>query len=175
MTKPDDQNPSLHVQYRQSLGDQVNSIEQEARMVLPGIQALFGFQLIAVFNQGFKLSLTGREQILHLVALLLVAISSLLVLAPAAYHRQANHQISEHFVKMSSQFLAWAMAPLAAGICLDVYLVTEVVLQSMVCSVSIAIVLSLLYTWTWFIFPRLRGRRLRDLPVHQLSGSARRD
>jgi hypothetical protein len=26
---------------------------EEARMVLPGIQALFGFQLIAVFNERF--------------------------------------------------------------------------------------------------------------------------
>ncbi len=27
---------------------------EEARMVLPGIQALFGFQLIAAFNQRFS-------------------------------------------------------------------------------------------------------------------------
>ena len=55
-----------HRQYRQSLGDQVNTIEQEARMVLPGIQTLFGFQLIAVFNQGFKANLSQVEQIIHL-------------------------------------------------------------------------------------------------------------
>ena len=31
----------------------VEHLEEEARMILPGIQALFGFQLIAVFNQRF--------------------------------------------------------------------------------------------------------------------------
>ena len=43
-----------HLQYRQSLGDQVNTIEQEGRMLPLGIQALIGFQLVAVFNPGFK-------------------------------------------------------------------------------------------------------------------------
>jgi len=30
--------------------ERAHSTHQEARMVLPGIQALFGFQLIAAFN-----------------------------------------------------------------------------------------------------------------------------
>lgn len=34
-------------------------------MVSPGIQALFGFQLIAVFNSRFAEELTEREQRLH--------------------------------------------------------------------------------------------------------------
>ena len=37
-----------------SLKDQARNVLEEARMVLPGIQALFGFQLIAVFNQRFE-------------------------------------------------------------------------------------------------------------------------
>lgn len=39
----------------ESLKDEVNHSEQEARMVLPGIQALFGFQKVEVkrlFNKG---------------------------------------------------------------------------------------------------------------------------
>ncbi|TLG71825.1 hypothetical protein [Methylocystis sp. B8] len=34
---------------------------EEARMVLPGIQALFGFQLIAVFNNRFLAGLLRRS------------------------------------------------------------------------------------------------------------------
>ena len=56
-----------HKQFEQTLGEQVNTVEQEARMVLPGIQTLFGFQLIAVFNQGFKMSLSEGEQFVHLM------------------------------------------------------------------------------------------------------------
>ena len=36
-------------------------------MVLPGIQALFGFQLIAVFNERFK-ELTEDERLIHFSA-----------------------------------------------------------------------------------------------------------
>ena len=40
-------------------------------MVLPGIQALFGFQLIAVFIERFK-ELTEDEQLIHFSATVLV-------------------------------------------------------------------------------------------------------
>jgi hypothetical protein len=39
---------------QESLKDEIANLIEEARMVLPGIQALFGFQLIAVFNDGFR-------------------------------------------------------------------------------------------------------------------------
>ena len=42
---------------------------EEARMVLPGIQALFGFQLVAAFNQRFT-ELSPSNQYLHYVALI---------------------------------------------------------------------------------------------------------
>jgi len=157
-----------HRQYRQSLGDQVSTIEQEARMVLPGIQALFGFQLIAVFNSNFKVNLSNDEQVVHLIALLLVAVAAILVVAPAAYHRQAKHQISEHFIELSSSFLAWAMAPLALGTCLDIYIVTRVILTSPVYSLVITLFISAIYAWTWFILPKLRARRIAALPAHEL-------
>ena len=50
-----------------------NAIE-EARMVLPGIQALFGFQLVAIFNQRFP-QIPVQQQMLHYAALLLIAIA----------------------------------------------------------------------------------------------------
>ena len=154
-------------QYHQSLGAQVNTIEQEARMVLPGIQALFGFQMIAAFNPGFKLNLSGEEQIIHLLALLLVAVSAILVVAPAAYHRQARHQISKHFVKLSSAFLAWAMAPLALGTCFDIYLVARVILNSVFLSLIAGGFIFSIYLWIWFLLPRLHAKKVHSLPVDE--------
>jgi len=158
-----------HRQYRQSLGDQVNNIEQEARMLLPGIQALFGFQLMAVFNQGFKANLLPFEQALHLLALLLVSISGILVVAPAAYHRQANHQISKHFVELSSKYLASSMAPLALGTCVDIYLVAKVIVGTNWISLVTASIVFFLYTWIWFVLPRLRAKKIEDMPIHDLA------
>jgi len=45
---------------------EANRVIEEARMVLPGIQALFGFQLVAVFNNRFETALSPSEQTLHL-------------------------------------------------------------------------------------------------------------
>ena len=47
-------------------------------MVLPGVQALFGFQLIAVFNESLNRKLSMRW--LHLLALSLITIAGALVM-----------------------------------------------------------------------------------------------
>ena len=72
-----------------SLEEEIRTVIEEVRMVLPGIQAFFGFQLIAVFNNRFQ-ELTHTEQVLHLIALLLLAVSIALIMTPAAYHRIAE-------------------------------------------------------------------------------------
>src|SRR5205814_5379235 len=79
---------------------------EECRMVLPGIQALFGFQLIAVFNEGFGEKLSHAEQWLHLVAILLTVLSMALVMTPAALHRQTEpKEVSERFVWIASNMV----------------------------------------------------------------------
>ena len=147
MNKPD---------YHLSLIEQVNNIEQEARMILPGIQTLFGFQLMVGLNSNFKVVLTPTEQFVHLIALLLVALAGILTVAPAAYHRQADHKISEHFVLVSSRFLAWALPPLALGTCLDIYLVTRFLGESQPLAWAVAGVGAVLYGLVWFIYPRMQ-------------------
>lgn len=160
-----------HRQFRQTLGDQVSTLEKEAGMVLPGIQTLFGFQLMAVFNQNFG-KLNTPEQVVHLAALFLVAVSAVLVVAPAAYHRQAKHQISEHFIELSSNFLAWAMAPLALGTCLDIFLVSRLILTSYLLSSLITGLIFILYAWVWFIWPKLRAIKIKNIPTQPLSNES---
>jgi uncharacterized protein DUF6328 len=75
-----------------TLEEETRTTIEETRMVLPGIQALFGFQLVAVFNNRFQ-DLTSKEQVLHLIALLMVALSAALIMTPAAYHRIAGRGI----------------------------------------------------------------------------------
>src|SRR3954469_22497779 len=106
-----------------SLSEAITHLLEECRMVLPGVQALFGFQLIAVFNSTFRERLTSSEQILHLVAIGLVAMAIALVMAPAAYHRQTNpEEATERFIKLATYLLLGSMLPLVVGITLDFYL-----------------------------------------------------
>jgi hypothetical protein len=70
-----------------SLNDATSHVLEECRTVVPGMQALFGFQLMAVFSSEFKNELSSRP-------------------------------------------LMASMAPLAIGICLDVYLVARATIGS---------------------------------------------
>src|SRR5438067_10117619 len=126
---------------------------EEARMVLPGIQALVGFQLIAVFNQRFQ-ELTESEQIIHFVALILVCLAVAVIMTPAAYHRLVERGlISEFFVSLASALIAIAMVPLMAALCLEVYLLGRVVLHEQSISIAIATLLLIVFAGLWFVFP----------------------
>ena len=57
------------------LAQAASTLLGECRMVLPGIQALFGFQLIAVFNERFARDLGRFDQLLHMTAISLIAIA----------------------------------------------------------------------------------------------------
>ena len=58
----------------EDLLDQERNSLDEARMVLPGIQAVFGFQLIAVFNERFA-QLPEVLRIAHFASLSLVVVA----------------------------------------------------------------------------------------------------
>jgi hypothetical protein len=126
---------------------------EEARMVLPGIQALFGFQLIAAFNDRFR-DLPDAEQTLHYAALVLVAVSVAIIMTPAAYHRLAERgAMSEFFVWLASSLVAAAMLPLMIALCLEVYLLGHVILQQQWISLVVASALLIVFTTLWFAFP----------------------
>jgi hypothetical protein len=126
---------------------------EEARMVLPGIQALFGFQLVAVFNQRFT-DLSAVHQYLHYAALILTAVSAGIIMAPAAYHRIAERYTnSDRFIRLASQMVAAAMIPLMLAISGDVYLLGLMITSSVIVSAMIGLGLLALLVGLWFVFP----------------------
>ena len=130
-------------------------------MVLPGIQTLFGFQLVAVFNSRFDTALSQAEQVCHLVALLLIGASIALVMTPAAYHRQNGPDgISARLLQVASTAINAALLLLMLGLTLDIYLVARVITGYEAASVAMAVAVLALLTSLWFGFPRwgaLRG------------------
>jgi hypothetical protein len=142
---------------KEALPDIVTHLLEECRMVLPGIQALFGFQLVAVFNQAFWERLSPVEQRIHLIAVALIVIAIALVMTPAAYHRQAEPgSVSKRFVAVSSRLLLWSMVPLLVAICLDFYLVARLIVHNVALSLVLALLLSILFVIPWFALPRFR-------------------
>ncbi len=143
-----------------SLDSAASDILEECRMVLPGIQALFGFQLIAVFNQGFAEKLSHPEQMVHLAALLLTALAMALVMTPAALHRMSEPKaVSERFVWMASNMVLAGMLPLALAIGLDAYLVASIIARSDLVGVVVAVLLVLVFGGLWLLLPRRERAR----------------
>ena len=137
-----------------SLSKAAQYLLEECRMVLPGIQALFGFQLIAVFSSGFSEKLTRPEQITHFVAITLIAIAVAIIMTPAALHRgTGSKKVTATFVNLTARLLFWSMLPLALGICLDFYLIARVILGRPWVSL-LAVVLFAIFIALWFVFPR---------------------
>ena len=147
----------MHRVEQEPLEKSVDHLLEECRMVLPGVQALFGFQLIAVFNQSFFERLATREQVLHLLALFLTAVAVAMLMAPAAYHRQAEPRtVSERFLAYADGLLTGAMVPLMFGLSIDVYIIAMLVLGSPALSVAFAAVLFAICGGLWFGVPRWR-------------------
>ncbi len=148
------------------LSDAIKQLLEECRMVLPGIQALFGFQLVAVLSSGFPPLPAGLKR-LHLASTVLTTVAIALVLAPAAYHRQAYpRSISESLLRISSRLLVASMWPLAVGICLELYLVSFAVVEDARVS-AIAAVLFLVFVTFWVVLPNAHRRRLEEANIER--------
>jgi hypothetical protein len=152
--------PALHIAgiggllKEEPTSEAITHLLEECRMVLPGIQALFGFQLMVVFNSGFREHLTSSEQRLHLFAMILVALAVVLVMTPAAYHRQTrDNPKPEQFIALSSRLLLWSMFPLMAAIGIEVYVIARLILDSAALSLTVAIALLLVFLFFWFLLP----------------------
>jgi len=144
------------------LSDAASFLLEECRMVLPGIQAIFGFQLIAVFNQRFP-DLNEYEQALHFIAMTCDALAIAMVMCPAAYHRRRMpFEVTRQFIRNSSRLLMGSMIPLGLGIAADYYIIARLVFEDTARSwlALAAVTLFGVLSFFWFVFPR--SRRLQD-------------
>jgi hypothetical protein len=152
---------------RLSLCEAADLLLNECRMVLPGIQALFGFQLVAVFSERFS-RLSELDQQMHLWATAMVVVAIAMIMTPAAYHRQAEpRHVSLTFLRVCTWLLVASMVPLAIAITLEFYIVADVLWQDgPVAALSLAMLL--LFLGLWGVLPRVllarerAGRAVRE-------------
>jgi hypothetical protein len=153
------------------LSEAAQTLLDECRMVLPGIQALFGFQLIAVFNDRFAKELDRFDQQLHMAAIALVAIAVALVMTPAAFHRRrGSREVTDTFIHVSSLLLLASMLPLAMGLSLDFHLIAKLILADDRLALASGLALFALLVGCWFVFPRLGGLHDRIARLREESG-----
>ena len=131
----------------------MRNIIEEARVILPGLQAVFGFQTIAVFNERFK-DLEGYAQVCHLVGLGLMVTAMALLMTPAVYYRAQHGHATSQMVRTSRRTIRGALVPLALGLSLDMLTVMSLATDMLSLSIGAAVASLLLFVGLWYLIPR---------------------
>jgi hypothetical protein len=132
------------------LSTRIKQVLTEARVVLPGAQALLGFQFIAVLTDGFT-KLEPTSQYVHLICLGLIALSIVFLMAPTAFHRIVEQgEDTERLHAFASAMVLGAMVPLALGIAGDFYVVLDKVLKSQSLAILFAGITVAFFYGLWF-------------------------
>lgn len=118
----EDKQPSLEACITEAL--------TELRVILPGAQALFGFQLTAVLTESFA-RLSEVSRIVHLASLGLVAVAIVMLIAPAAYHRiAAGGNAEESVLRYAVRMMLPAVGLLALGLIGNAYVTVRWITKS---------------------------------------------
>lgn len=143
-----------------ALHDKVEQVLTEARVVLPGAQALLGFQFATILMDGYE-KLPQTSQFIHLSGLGIMGLSVIMLMTPAAYHRIVERgEDTEHFHRVASRLLLVAMFFLPLGMCADLYVVMNKVMNSTTSAIlGAAAGISFFYA-LWFGYTLIQKRRL---------------
>jgi len=137
----------------------IEQLLTEARVVLPGAQALFGFQLAIVLTEAFD-QLPAASMAVHAVSLFLVALAIVMLMAPAPYHRIVYAgEDTEDLYRVGSAFVTGATLPLGLGMAGDVYVVIAKISGSFAIGSLTGGLAFVLLTALWYIYPLIVARR----------------
>ncbi len=147
------------------IADRVRNVLTEARVVLPGAQALLGFQFVIMLTEAFD-KLPESVKYVHLASFGFVALATVILMTPAAYHRIVEGgEDTERFHDFASRAILIAMAPLALGVAGDVYVVVFRVLEHQPLAIGLAAGLLVVYCALWYGLPLYRRGRAHPIRV----------
>ena len=143
------------------LDEKIRHVLTETRVVLPGAQALLGFQFVTMLTTSFQ-ELPVSSQMVHLASLLSVCFSTILLMTPAAYHRIVlEGEETEELHRLAGRFLLAAMLPLGLGMCGDLFVVTRQIAESTGFALALSAAILLLILGLWFGYTEYE-KRLRE-------------
>jgi hypothetical protein len=138
---------------RTPLDVQVDQLLTEARLIIPGAQALLGFQFAVTLMRAFA-ELPDAVKMLHVAALCCIGLAVILLMAPASIHRIAfDGEDDPAFVKVASGFVIAAPLPLAFGIALDTFVAAGRALQSDRAASLLSLAATVVLLGTWYVYP----------------------
>jgi hypothetical protein len=134
----------------------------EVRVLLPGAQAMLGFQFSIMLTRGFD-QLPASSKLVHIAALMLIAMAVILLMTPAALHRLGfQGDDTPAFHRIGSRFVVAAAAPLGLGISAEMYVAITRASQTPSAGLAVALVALGFFAGLWFVQPLLlRAERPR--------------
>ena len=131
----------------------------ELRVTLPGVQVLFAFLLAVPFTQRFT-QVNDVQKMTFFIAVLLTTVSTILLIAPSAYHRlRWREHDKEQMLRTSNRMVIVGMVTLALAMTAVVFLITDVLFDATWAS-FVAGASALVFAWFWFGLPLVR--RMQD-------------
>lgn len=149
----------------QSVDRHFNELLQELRVAQTGVQILFAFLLGLAFTPRFP-DLTGEQQGIYLVTLVLSAISAALLIGPVGYHRTVFRQrLRPQLVKTGHRYAIAGLVLLLLALVGAVQLAASFVLGGWASILAAA--LAGLFATLWFVIPLFHRRRHQRRPDAQ--------
>jgi hypothetical protein len=132
----------------------------ELRVVMPGVQVLFGFLLTVPFQQRFE-TIDDFQRIVYFVTLLLVAASSAFLMGPSAFHRLTFREGQKpYLVRLGTRQTIVGMALLALAMNGVLLLLTDLLFHTTTVAIAVTAMAGL-FGWLWFglgLRRRMSGR-----------------
>lgn len=139
----DDSDEEARERYRELL--------EELRTIMPGAQVLLGFLLTVPFASGFaEVDDLGKR--VYLVALVAVAMATVLFLAPAAYHRVAEDADRQRRIRYGVHMQLAGLVLVAIGISSGLFVVVRF-LTDWRLALAVSLGVAALCTAMWLVRP----------------------
>ena len=153
----------------------ISELFTEDRIVLPGVQALLGFQFASYLTEGYA-HLPPAAKAVNTASLFLLLLAMVLLMTPAPFHRLAERgEMTERFERVASRLVLGALPPLALGVAGDAYVVVAAVSgETGGLAVAAAAVLALGMATLWFGVPLAARHGLGYGAPHEGSGDRER-
>jgi hypothetical protein len=144
---------------RTPIKEKIRTLGTEIRVVLPGAQALLGFQFSAFLSDAFE-RLSSVAQAVHFASVTTMALAVVLLMAPAAFHRIATGGDDRREVDVFGSYaMLGAMFFLALSMAGDFYVVVRMVTRSETLAIAGPIAALIAAFALWFAVPLLARRR----------------
>lgn len=142
-----------------SIGRRVDMFLGEFRILVPGLAALFGFQLGAAFSSSWE-DLSPLLRWLNFGSILATGLALLSLLVPVAYHRiTSGLDISENFLRYCQRHLAAGFAFVGVSLALSLFVQASRTFGALPAAFAIAVTFLAACGLMWGWMPHMRAHR----------------